>query len=209
VTLTAREAAEAISDGINWLAFLSRSPTADDVVSNRAAIQKALTEMAAAIDGLPGRVWASRPIDPGISADVRGLAAQVAAWTAGDLPDEWAVTAGRVLGALGMPGFDDEPERLSSMATLPYRLLAVAGTIAIGCITVRLWPENPDVAAFFGISAAAGLGASWPYFFLQDVSLSGSALTIGRQGTVNLKDITDVRGVGIFRPQVVLIEVGE
>jgi hypothetical protein len=56
MTVTAREAAEAISDGISWLAFLTRSPTADDMVSNRAAIQKALTEMAAAIDGQPGRV---------------------------------------------------------------------------------------------------------------------------------------------------------
>jgi len=160
--ITAREAAEAISDGINWLAFLTHSPTAADVVSNRAAIQKAFTDMAAAIDALPGRIWASRPIDPGISADVRDLAAQIREWTPGEVPDEWAATATRVLAAFGVERARKElGTKRMVLISVPFALvIAVVIRACHGFNGLAIWNSLPVILAW--IVLLAGLRSRRP-----------------------------------------------
>jgi hypothetical protein len=100
----------------------------------------------------------------------------------------------------------DESVWLSSMMTWPCRLGAVLGTGEVIALVLYVFPHNRDLATFFAVSTALWIWAFWPYFLLQHVSLNGSALTVGRRRTVDLKEIADVRGVGLLR-QVVLIEL--
>jgi hypothetical protein len=95
---------------------------------------------------------------------------------------------------------------LSSALTWPYRVSAVLGTGTAIAIVFYVLAHNREAATLFAIVTALWAWAWWPYFLLQDVSVNGSVLTFGRRGTVDLKDVADVRGVGLFR-QVVLVEL--
>jgi hypothetical protein len=95
----AQETAEAISDGINWLTWLSRRPTQMELGEAQARLQPALAEMASALAAvLRGEVWSSQPVHEGLLQDLSAIQDEV---QSNRLSEQAILSAEKILRSFG------------------------------------------------------------------------------------------------------------
>lgn len=103
--MDSREAAEAISEGINWLSFIAGDPGPDAFASSRSSISKALVELTTALATVrQADVWTSRTFDPDLEQEVGFLSQQLGHRLPGAIVlAECAELARGILDRLGVP----------------------------------------------------------------------------------------------------------
>jgi hypothetical protein len=96
---TAQRAAEGISEGINWLTWISRRPTQVELGEAQASLQPALAEMASALAAvLRGEVWSSLPVHQRLLRDLSAIQDEV---QSNRLSEQAILSAERILRAFG------------------------------------------------------------------------------------------------------------